>query len=143
MTRYTMPGRSQGNACVHHMLADMERNDTHRWIFVYSMSPDVESLVRKWLSLRLDGFYCDLQTGYTPHFTSPETQARTHIVLHEAPPPQTTLAKGDEVASVNAYGLNALETAKSVIKAIVLNPHMSVIGWPFCLNELEQNGKDI
>ena len=44
---------------------------------------------------------------------------------------------------MNAYGLNALETAKSVIKAIVLNPHMSVIGWPFCLNELEQNGKDI
>lgn len=83
--RYTTPVRSVGNAYAQRMLADMERNDTSRWVFVYNMSPYTEPLVRKWLSQRLDGFHCDLQAVYTPHFTSP-TQVRTHVVLQDTPP---------------------------------------------------------
>lgn len=81
-----MPARSQGNAFMQRVAARMERDDIHRWVFVENMAPETESLVRKWLRMRLDGFYCDLQVMYTPHVRLHSAiQARTHIVLHNAP----------------------------------------------------------
>ena len=99
-TRYTMPGRSQGK------LARLTEKDAHRWVFAYNMAPDVETLVRKWLTIRLDGFYCDLQVMYMPHVIGP------------------ALARTDEAV-------------KALIKATGLNPHMSVCGWPFCLDDVD------
>lgn len=58
------------------------------------MAPDVETLVRKWLVQRLDGFYCDLQVMYVPHYTC-FTPARTHIVLNNTPL-LSSMARNDE-----------------------------------------------
>ena len=120
MTRYTMSARSQG---------------IHRWVFAHGLDPDVETLVRKWLTIRLVGFYCDLQVAYTPRPIGPigPTQARTHIVLNNAPP----LHAMAEVVEVDAHGLTPTDAAKAVIKATGLSPHMSVCGWPFCLADLD------
>lgn len=96
-TRYTMPARSQGKLYMQRGTASLERDD-------------VETLVRKWLVQRLDGFYCDLQVMYTP--------------------PLHTMARTDEAVEVDARDLNALDTVKAIIKATGLNPHMSVCGWP-------------
>lgn len=74
--------------------------------------------MRKWLLQRLNGLYCNLQLMYTPHVHS-IVPARTHIVLN------------------NARGLNALGTVKALIKATGLNPHLSVYGWPFCLDDVD------
>lgn len=135
MTRYTMPARSQGNAFTQRTMARLDEKDVHRWVFVYNMAPDVETLVRKWLVTRLDGFYCDLQVMYTPHVIGPAL-ARTHIVLNNTPP-LSSMSQGDEAVEVNARGLNALDTVKALIKATGLNPHLSVCGWPFCLDGVD------
>lgn len=100
MTRYTM----------------LER-DTHRWVCVRNLTPEVECDVRKWLLQRLNGLYCDLQLNNTP--------------------PLPSIAQGDEAVEVNARGLNALGTVKALIKATGLNPHLSVYGWPFCLDDVD------
>ena len=121
-TRYMMPARSQGKPCTQRAMAE---KDAHRWVFVYNMDPDVETLVRKWLIQRLDNFYCDLQVMYIPHFTSP-TQVRTHVVLNNAPPLHAI-----------ARGLNTRDAVKAIVKATGLNPHLSVFGWPFCLNDVD------
>ena len=133
MTRYTMPARSQGKLYAQRAAAHLER-DTHRWVFVRNLTPEVECDVRKWLLQRLNGLYCDLQLMYTPHVHS-IVPARTHIVLHNTPPPHT-MAEGDEAVEVDAYGLNARDAVKALIKATGLNPHLSVCGWPFCLSDL-------
>ena len=116
-TRYTMPARSQGRLYMQRQLAIFIEKDAHRWVFAHDMAPDVETLVRKWLATRLDGFYCDMQVTYMPHVIGP-VLARTHIVLN-----------------------NARDAAKAIIKATGLNPHMSVCGcgcgWPFCLDDLD------
>ena len=128
MTRYTMPA-----------LAGPAGKDVHRWVFACNIAPDVETLVRKWLVQRLDGFYCDLQVMYMPHAPGP-TLARTHIVLNNAPP-LPSIARADVARIVDARGLNALDVVKALIKATGLNPHMSVCGWPFCLadvNDVEE-----
>ena len=135
MTRYTMPARSQGKLHAQRTMARLERDDVHRWVFAYNMAPDVETAVRKWLYQRLDGFYCDLQLMYTPRFTGPAL-ARTHIVLDNTPP-LPSMAYNDEAVEVDASGLNALDTVKALIKATGLNPHMSVCGWPFCLDDVD------
>lgn len=135
MTRYTMPARSQGRAFTHRALAKMYCDGVHTWVFVYGMTPDVEFSVRKWLSQRLDGFYCDLQAVYTPNYGS---STRTHIAM-QFPPLPMSVGVRDEIVSVNAYGLSSTETARAVIKATGLNPHLSVCGWPFCLSELDWN----
>lgn len=134
-TRYTMPARSQGTLYAQRQLARLAEKDVHRWVFAHNMAPDVETLVRKWLTIRLDGFYCDLQVMYTPRPIGP-TLARTHIVLNNTPP-LPSMARNDEAVEVNASGLNALSTVKALIKATGLNPHMSVCGWPFCLDDLD------
>lgn len=131
-TRYTMPARSQGKLHAQRTMARLDEKDVHRWVFAYNMAPDVECTVCKWLYQRLDGFYCDLQVMYMPHVIGP-TLARTHIVLNNTPP-LPSMAQGDEVY---ARGLNALDTVKALIKATGLNPHMSVCGWPFCLNDVD------
>ena len=95
--RYTMPARSQGKLYMQRRVAE---RDVHRWVFACNMAPDVEALVRKWLSQRLDGFYCDLQSMYTPHYSS-ATGARTHIVLNDAPP-LPSMARDDEAVEVDA-----------------------------------------
>lgn len=59
-----------------HAAMSVDRDDVHRWVFAHDMNPGVEFTVRKWLSQRLDSFYCDLQTMYTPHRMS---RARVHI----------------------------------------------------------------
>lgn len=135
MTRYTMPARSQGKLHTQREIARLAEKDVHRWVFAYNMDPDVEAPVRKWLTTRLDGFYCDLQVMYMPHVIGPEL-ARTHIVLNNAPPLHS-MAQGDEARTVDARGLDARDAAKAIIKATGLNPHMSVCGWPFCLADVE------
>lgn len=130
--RYTMPARSQGKLYMQRRVAE---KDVHRWVFACNMAPDVEALVRKWLTARLDGFYCDLQVMYIPHVIGP-VLARTHIVLNNTPPLHA-MARTDEAVEVDARGLNALETVKALVKATGLNPRMSVCGWPFCLDGVD------
>ena len=130
MTRYTMPARSQGKLYAQRAADHLER-DTHRWVFVHSLTPEVEFTVRKWLACRLNGLHCDLQLMYVQRLHS-AMQARTHIVLNNTPPPHTMA----EAVEVDARGLNARDAAKALIKATGLNPHLSVCGWPFCLHEL-------
>lgn len=132
--RYTMPARSQGNLYMQRQQARLEK-DGHRWVFACHMAPDVETLVRKWLTTRLDGFYCDLQVMYTPHVIGPEL-ARTHIVLNNTPPLHA-MARTDEARVVDARGLTPRDAAKALIKATGLNPHMTVCGWPFCLDDVD------
>ena len=123
MTRYTMPARSKGElyaqraAAAAAAAARLERDDVHRWVFVRNLTPEVECDVRKWLLQRLNGLYCDLQLNNTP--------------------PLPPMARNDEAVEVNARGLNALGTVKALIKATGLNPHLSVCGWPFCLDDVE------
>lgn len=133
--RYTMPARSQGNAFMQRTMARLERNDVHRWVFVDGMDPDVESAVRKWLCQRLNGLYCDLQLMYTPHVHS-IGPARTHIVLNNTPP-LPSMARNDEAVEVDARGLSSRDAVKALIKATGLNPHLSVCGWPFCLDDVD------
>lgn len=135
MTRYTMPARSQGKMHAQRTMARLER-DTHRWVFVRNLTPEVECDVRKWLLQRLNGLYCDLQLMYIPH-VRPIVPARTHIVLNNTPLSTSSMAPGDEAVEVNARGLNALGTVKALIKATGLNPHLSVYGWPFCLDDAD------
>ena len=118
MTRYTMPARSQGELYAQHAMGLLAEKDVHRWVFIHNLTPEVEFAVRKWLSQRLDGFHCDLQVMYTP-------------------PPALSMARNDEAVEVNARGLNARDAVKALIKATGLNPHLSVCGWPFCLDELD------
>lgn len=103
MTRYTM----------------LER-DTHRWVFIHNLTPEVECDVRKWLLQRLNGLYCDLQLNDTP--------------------PLPSMAQGDEV---DARGLSARDAAKALIKATGLNPHLSVCGRPFCLDDVTAEGGEV
>lgn len=133
MTRYTMPARSQGELYAQRAAARLEREDVHRWVFAHSLAPNVETRVRKWLSQRLDGFYCDLQEAYV---AGPEP-ARTHIVLNNTHFSTSSMSRNDEAVEVNACGLNALGTVKALIKATGLNPHLSVCGWPFFLNDAD------
>lgn len=86
--------------------------------FVYSMDSDVEDIVRKRLVRRLDSFYCDLQVMRIPRFTGP-TRVRTHVVLNDA------------------RDSNPRDAAKAIVEATGLNPHLSVCGWPFCLNDVD------
>ena len=137
MTRYTMSARSQGKLYTQRAIARLERGDVHRWVFVDGLAPGVECSVRKWLIQRLDGFYCDLQVMYTPLVR--HSPARTHIVLNNTPPLPSLLLP-DEAALVDGSGLNARDAAKAAVKATGLNPHMSVCGWPFCLDELDDTG---
>lgn len=135
MTRYTMPARSQGKLHMQRAMTELAERDIHRWVFVYNMDPDVEALVRKWLTTRLDGFYCDLQPMYTPHYSS-ATGARTHVVL-QCPPPPTARPVRDEFIPVGLQGSNARGAVKAIVKATGLSPHLSVRGWPFCLNDVD------
>ena len=130
-----MPARSQGNLYVQRATARLAEKDVHRWVFAHSMDPGVESTVRKWLSQRLDGFYCDVQAAYMPRCYL-ATDAMTHIVL-QYPPTPTARAESDEIIPVGLQGLNARDAVKEIIKATGLNPHLSVCGWPFCLGDLD------
>lgn len=132
--RYTMPAGSQGKLCMQRATARLTGKYVHRWVFAHNMDPDVETLVRKWLSQRLNGFYCDLQAAYMPR-CSLATDAMTHIVL-QYPPTLTARAESDEIIPVGLQGLNPRDAVKALIKATGLNPHMSVCGWPFCLDDL-------
>lgn len=119
-------------------VARLERDDVHRWVFVRNLTPEVEveSAVRKWLLQRLNVFYCELQLMYTPHVRS-TSRARTHIVLNNTPHSTSSMSRNDEAVEVDARGLNARDAVKGIIKATGLNPHLSVYGWPFCLDELD------
>ena len=130
-TRYT---RSQGKLYMQRETARLAERGIHRWVFANGMDPDVEYLVRKWLTIRLDGLYCDLQVMYMPHVIGP-VLARTHIVLNNTPP-LPSIARNDEAVEVDARGLAPRDAVKTLIKATGLNPHMSVRGWPFCLDDL-------
>ena len=112
-----MTARSQGKLYAQRRLQS-ERDVVHRWVFVHSLTPEVEYAV------------------YTPHLR-PTVQARTHIVLNDTPP-LPSLARNDEAVEVNACGLNARDAAKALIKATGLNPHLSVCGRPFCLDDMER-----
>jgi len=133
--RYTMPARSQGKLHMQRVMAELVEKDAHRWVFANHMGLDVETIVRKWLVQRLDGFYCDLQVMYIPHFTSP-THVRTHVVLNNAPLLHA-VARTDEAVEVDARDLNPRDAVKAIVKATGLSPHLSVYGWPFCLNDVD------
>ena len=135
MTRYTMHARSQGELYAQRAAAHLERDDVHRWVFVRNLTPEVECDVRKWLLQRLNGLYCDLKLMYIPHVHS-IGPARTHIVLNNTPP-LPSMARNDEAIEVNARGLSSRDAVKALIKATGLNPHMSVCGWPFCLDDVD------
>ena len=137
MTRYTMSARSQGKLYTQREMARLERDDVHRWVFVDGLAPGVECSVRKWLVQRLDGFYCDLQVMYTPLVR--HIPARTHVVLNNTPP-LPSLLPPDEAISVDAYRLNARDAVKALIKATRLSPRLSVCGWPFSLDDLDDTG---
>ena len=122
MTRYTMPARSQGNTFMQRTVARLERDDVHRWVFVRNLTPEVESAVRRWLTLRLNSFYCDLPVVYTP--------------------PLSSMACDDEAVAVDIRGLNARNTAAASVKATGLNPHLSVCGWPFCLGDPDDSNAE-
>lgn len=47
------------------------------------------------------------------------------------------MAQGDEAVEVDARNLNARDAVKALIEATGLNPHLSVCGWPFCLDDLD------
>jgi hypothetical protein len=130
-----MPAHSQGKLYAQRAIAHLAEKDVHRWVFVRNLTPDVETRVRKWLAQRLGSFYCDLQVMYMPHITVPKL-ARTHIVLNNTPP-LSSMARDDEAVEVDACGLNARDAVKALIKATGLNPHMSVCGWPFCLDDVD------
>lgn len=132
--RYTMSARSQGKLYTQRQQARLAEKDIHRWVFANNMAPDVETLVRKWLTTRLDGFYCDLQVMYMPHVIGPAL-ARTHIVLNNTPP-LPSIARTDEARMVDAHG-GPRDVVKALIKATGLNPHLTVCGWPFCLDDLD------
>lgn len=93
------------------------------------MAPDAETLVRKWLTTRLDGFYCDLQVMYMPYSTGP-TIARTHIVLNNTPALHA-------MAENDARCLTPRDAVKALMKATGLNPHTDMCGRPFCLDDLD------
>ena len=112
--------------------------DVHRWVFACNMAPGVEALVRRWLATRLDGFYCDLQVVYMPNVVGPKL-ARTHIVLNNAPPLHM-MACTDEAVEVDACGLAPRDAVKALIRATGLSPHLSVCGWPFCLDDVDNMG---
>ena len=118
MTRYTMPARSQGKLYTQRTMARLERDDVHRWLLQ-----------------RLNAFYCELQVMYTSHVRS-TSLARTHVVLNNTPLSASSTAQGDEAVEVDARGLNARDAVKALIKATGLNPHLSVRGWPFCLDDM-------
>lgn len=133
--RYTMPARPQGKPHMRRRSAELVEKDVRRWVFVYDMDSDVEALVRKRLVQRLDDFYCDLRVVYTPRFTGP-TQGGTHVVLNNAPPLHA-IASADEAVGVDARDLNPRDAVKAIVKATGLSPHLSVCGWPFCLNDVD------
>lgn len=116
--RYTMSARSQGKLYTQRQQARLVEKDIHRW-----------------LVQRLDGFYCDLQVMYMPHVIGP-TLARTHIVLNNTPLLHA-MARADEAVEVDARGLTPRDAVKTLIKATGLNPHLSVCGWPFCLDDVD------
>lgn len=136
MTRYTMPARSQGKLYAQRATARLAEKDVHRWVFAHSMDPGVESAVRTWSLQRLNGFYCELQSVYAPRVRS-TSLAKTHIVLNNTPLSTSSMACDDEAVEVDARGLNARDAVKALMKATGLNPHISVYGWPFCLDELD------
>lgn len=85
-------------------------------LYAQRAAAHLERDVRKWLLQRLNGLYCDLQLNNTP--------------------PLPSMSRNDEAVEVNARGLNARDAIKALIKATGLNPHLSVYGWPFCLDDL-------
>lgn len=123
--RYTMPVRPQGEPHMQRRAAELVGEDVHRRVFVYSADSDVEGIVRKRPVQRLDDFYCDLRVVRTPRFTGP-AQAGTHVVLNNAPPLHAI-----------ARDLNPRDAAKAIVEATGLNPRLSVCGWPFCLNDVD------
>ena len=136
MTHYTMPGRSVGNAFLRRTMAELAEKGVHRWVLVDNLTPEVESAVRKWLVQRLNGFHCDLQVMYMPHIIGPAL-AETHIVLNNTPLSASSISRNDEAVEVDARGLNARDAVKAAIEATGLNPHLSVCGWPFCLDDMD------
>lgn len=48
------------------------------------------------------------------------------------------MARTDEAVEVDVQGMNARDAAKALVKATGLSPHLSVRGWPFCLDDVEK-----
>lgn len=82
----------------------------------------VEKDIHRWATTRLDGFYCDLQAVYMPHIPGPTLHA---------------MARADEAVEVDGRGLTPRDAVKTLIKATGLSPHLSVCGWPSCLDDVD------
>lgn len=133
--RYTMSARSQGKPYTQRQRARLVGKDVHRRAFAHSMDPDVETIVRKWLVQRPDGFYCDIRVMYMPHVIGP-TLARTHVVLNNAPP-LPFVARSDEAVEVDARGSTPRDAVKAIVEATGPSPRLSVCGRPFCLDGVD------
>ena len=133
--RYTMPAGSQGRLHMQRRSAELVEKDVHRRVFVYGMDSDAGALVCKWLVQRLDNFHCDLQVVCVPRFTGP-TRVRTHVVPNNAPPLHA-IARTDGAVEVDASDLNPRDAVKAIVEATGLSPRLSVCGWPFCLNDVD------
>ena len=48
-----------------------------------------------------------------------------------------TMAEKDVHRWVFAHDMNPRDAAKAIVKATGLNPHLSVCGWPFCLDDVD------
>ena len=118
--RYTAPARSQGKLYAQRAAARLVEKDVHRWVFIRNLTHGVESAVRTWSLQRLNDFYCDLQSVYTPLSIS-----------------ASSMSRNDEAVEVDARGSNAQDAVKALIKATGLNPHLSVCGRPFCLDDVD------
>ena len=77
----------------------------------------VEKDVHGWLVQWLDGFYCGLRVVCMPRFTGP-TQVRTHVEFG------------------HARDVNPRDAVKAIVEATGLGPHLSVCGWPFCSDDV-------
>lgn len=135
MTRCIRRAGSQGALYAQRSTEKTERGGVHRWVFASGMAPDVEFAVREWLVRRLNGFYCDLQVMYMPRPVGP-TLAMTHIVLNNTPP-LPSIARADEAVEVDARGSTPRDAVKALMEATGSDPHTSVCGWPFCLDDLD------
>ena len=74
--RYTMSARPQGKLYMQRQQAHFFGKGVHRWVFANNIAPDVETLVRKWLTTRLDAHRVEQHPSATPTSRPPHDRTR-------------------------------------------------------------------
>lgn len=134
MTRYTMRARSQGVLYTQRATARLAEKDVRRWVFTHSMDPESRVHCAQVAGHEAERLLLRPAADVHPQVRS-ISLARTHVVLNNTPP-LPSMSRNDEAVEVNARGLNARDAVKAPIEATGSNPHLSVYGWPFCLDDL-------